>query len=565
VEVEMDERPWLNHYDKGVPQHIDYPEIPLYEVFEESARKYTDVPCTIFKGAKITYKEMNEKTDRLAAGLAELGVKKGDRVGIFMPNTPQFVMAYFAILKLGGVVVATNPLYSKREIEHQANDAGVELMLVMSNFYNLIKEVQPNTRIKKLVVTNIKETLPSILSFLFTLTKEKKGGFRVELAEGDVWMQDLIESHQPEDRPKVEVLPEDIALFQYTGGTTGVAKGAIAKHSNLVANSMQIRSWMVSAEDGAEVFLMAIPLFHVYGMVAGMLFAVRVGAPMVMIPNPRDLDDVLSSIQKYKVTIYPGVPAMYNAINNHPDVQAGKYDLTSIKACISGSAPLMRETKEKFEALTGGLLFEGFGLSETPTATHCNPLMGENKTGSIGMPFPDVVARIISLDDEVTEMPVGEIGELVIKGPQVFKGYHNMPTETANALRDGWLYTGDIAQMDEDGYFYIVDRKKELIKPSGYQVWPREVEEVICENPKVLEVGVAGIPDPHRGETVKAWVVVQLGEELSEDEVKDWCKERLAKFKVPTHVEFREELPKTTVGKILRRELVREHKEVAGD
>jgi long-chain acyl-CoA synthetase len=225
----------------------------------------------------------------------------------------------------------------------------------------------------------------------------------------------------------------------------------------------------------------------------------------------------------------------------------------------------MRETKEKFEALTGGLLFEGFGLSETPTATHCNPLMGENKTGSIGMPFPDVVARIISLDDEVTEMPVGEIGELVIKGPQVFKGYHNMPTETANALRDGWLYTGDIAQMDEDGYFYIVDRKKELIKPSGYQVWPREVEEVICENPKVLEVGVAGIPDPHRGETVKAWVVVQLGEELSEDEVKDWCKERLAKFKVPTHVEFREELPKTTVGKILRRELVREHKEVAGD
>jgi long-chain acyl-CoA synthetase len=563
MEVAMDERPWLNHYDEGVPQHIDYPEIPLFKILEESAQKYADVPCTIFKGAKITYKEMNEKTDQLAAGLADLGVKKGDRVGIFMPNTPQFVMSYFAILKLGGVVVATNPLYSKREIEHQANDAGVELMLVMSNFYNLIKEVQPNTRIKRLVVTNIKETLPPILSFLFTLTQEKKGGFRVELEDDDVWMQDLIDSHKPEDRPEVEVGPEDIALFQYTGGTTGVAKGAIAKHSNLVANSLQIRSWMISAEDGGEVFLMAIPLFHVYGMVAGMLFAVRLGAPMVMIPNPRDLDDVLSSIQKYKVTIYPGVPAMYNSINNYPDVQDGKYNLTSIKACISGSAPLMRETKDKFEALTGGVLFEGFGLSETPTATHCNPLLGENKTGSIGMPFPDVDARIISLDDEVTELPVGEIGELVIKGPQVFKGYHNMPTETANALREGWLYTGDIAQMDEDGYFYIVDRKKELIKPSGYQVWPREVEEVISEHPKVVEVGVAGIPDPQRGETVKAWVVVQPGEELSEGEVKDWCKARLAKFKVPTQIEFRDELPKTTVGKILRRELVREHKEIS--
>jgi len=303
----------------------------------------------------------------------------------------------------------------------------------------------------------------------------------------------------------------------------------------------------------------------VYGMVACMLFSVRTGASMVMIPNPRDLKDVLTNIQKYKCTIFPGVPTLYNAINNHPDVLAGKYNLGTIKACISGSAPLMRETKEKFEALTGGKVFEGFGLSEAPTATHCNPLLGENRTGSIGLPLPDVDARIISLDDEVTVLPVGEIGELVIKGPMVFKGYHNMPTETANTLRDGWLYTGDIARMDEDGYFYIVDRKKELIKPGGYQVWPRDVEEVIATHPKVLEVGVAGVPDPYRGETVKAWVVVKPGETLSEDEVKDWCKERMAKFKVPTHVEFRNELPKTTVGKILRRELVRQHKEAAGN
>lgn len=557
----MDDRPWLKNYDQGVPQHIDYPEIILSQMLEESARNFPDTPCTIFKGAKLSYREMNTISDQLAAGLAGLGLKKGDRVGIFMPNTPQFVMAYFAALKLGAIVVAINPLYSAREIEHQVNDAGIELMLVMSNFYNLVKQVQPRTKIKTLVVTNLKETLPPILSFLFTLTKEKKDGFRVELGSGDYWMQDLISQHKPEDRPKVEVTPDDTALFQYSGGTTGISKGAIATHRNLVANALQIRLWMVTFEEGKETVLMAIPLFHVYGMVAGMLLAIRAGASMVMVPNPRDLKDVLGNIQKYQATIFPGVPTLYNAINNHPDVLAGKYNLKTIKACISGSAPLMRDTKEKFESLTGGVVFEGYGLSEAPTATHCNPLLGENRTGSIGLPLPDVDVRIISLDDEVTVLPMGEVGELVIKGPQVFKGYHNMPTETTNALRDGWLYTGDIARMDEDGYFYIVDRKKELIKPGGYQVWPREVEEVISANPKVLEVGVAGIPDPYRGETVKAWVVVKPGEGLTEEDVRDWCKERLAKFKVPTHVEFRDELPKTTVGKILRRELVRQHKE----
>ena len=556
----MKDRPWFQHYDEGVPYHIEYPQIPVHRLFEQTVEKYPDTPCTIFKGSKISYSEMHEITDRLAAGLADLGVKKGDRVGIFMPNTPQFVMAYFAVIKLGGVVIATNPLYSPREIEHQANDAGIEVMLVMSNFYTTIKDVQPKTKIRCLVVTNIKETLPPVLAFLFGLTKEKKGGFRVELAEGDVWMQDLINQYKSEDRPNVEIDPDDIAMFQYSGGTTGIPKGAIAMHRNLVANALQIRSWMTNAEVNKEVFLVAIPLFHVYGMVVGMLFAIYIGCPMVMIPNPRDLDDVIKSIQKYKATIFPGVPTLYNAINNHPDVLAGKYDLSSIKACLSGSAPLMRETKDKFEALTGGVVFEGYGLSEAPTATHCNPLLGENKTGSIGMPFPDVDACIISLDDEVTEMSTGEIGELVIKGPQVFKGYHNMPTETANTLRGERLYTGDIAYMDEDGYFFIVDRKKELIKPGGYQVWPREVEEVISENPKVLEVGVAGIPDPYRGETVKAWVVVKPGETMTEDEVKDWCKEKLAKYKVPSQVEFRDELPKTTVGKVLRRELVRQEK-----
>jgi long-chain acyl-CoA synthetase len=559
----MDERPWLKQYDKGVPYSLEYPPVPLFYFLEEAARKYPETACTIFKGARITYKEMDELTDRLAAGLADLGVKKGDRVGMLMPNTPQFVTAFFAILKLGAIVVANNPLYSAREIEHQVNDSGVEIMLVMSNFYKITKEVQPNTKIRTVIVTNIKETLPPVLAFLFGLTKEKKGGFRVELAKGDLWMKDLIERHKPEDRPKVEVGPDDVAIFQYSGGTTGVSKAAVDLHRNLVADTLMIHCWLTDCVDGKEVVMMAIPLFHVYGMVAGMCFAMKAAASMVMIPNPRDIKDVLENLQKFKVSIYPGVPTMYNAINNNPDVKAKKYDLSSIKGCISGSAPLMRETKERFEALTGGKLVEGFGMSETPTATHCNPMYGKNPPGSIGLPFPDMDARIISLEDEVTVLPPGEVGELVVKGPIVMKGYHNMPTETANALRDGWLYTGDIARMDEEGFFYIVDRKKELIKPGGYQVWPRDVEEVIIQHPKVLEVGVAGVPDPYRGETVKAWVVPKPGEEITEQEIKEWCKERMAKFKVPTLVEFRTELPKTMVGKILRRELVRQHKEKA--
>ncbi len=565
----MESRPWLKNYDEGIPGSLEYPKVPLFHFLEESARKYPDRPCTLFKGATISFKEMNAATDQIAGALAAMGVKKGDRVGIFMPNTPQFVMCYFGILKAGGVVVATNPLYTPTEIEHQVNDAGIEVMFVMTNFYKTIKTAQPKTKIKTLIVTNLKETLPPVLKILFTLAREKKGGFRIEggLQAGDVWLQDLLKKYTPADRPKLEIGPEDTCLFQYSGGTTGISKGAVALHRNIVANSLQVKAWMGKAlDEGKDVMLMAIPLFHVYGMVAGMNFALAAGATMVMVPNPRDLKDVLENINKYRPTIFPGVPTLYNALNNHPDVVAGKYNLTSIKACISGSAPLLRETKEKFEALTGGKLFEGFGLSEAPTATHCNPMFGTNKTGSIGMPLSDVECKIISLDDGVTELELGEIGELVIRGPQVMKGYHNMPTETANTLRDlgdggaPWLFTGDIARMDDDGYFYIVDRKKELIKPGGFQVWPREVEEVIIAHPKVLECGVAGIPDPYRGETVKAWIV-KKDESLAEDEIKAWCKEKLAAYKVPTHIEFRAELPKTTVGKILRRELVRQHKE----
>jgi len=563
----MNNSPWLAHYDKGVPQTIDYPKAPLFYFLEEAARKYPDRACTIFKGAVISYREMNAQSDRMAAALVEMGVKKGDRVGIFMPNTPQFVIAYYGILKAGAAVVAINPTYPVDEIIMPVNDANIEIMFTLTRFYDKLKTARERSKLKKIIVSNLKEALPPFTSLLFTLLKEKKDGDRLDrLADGDVWMKDLLAKHANSVKPNIEVSPDDTALFQYSGGTTGVPKGAVAMHRNVVANTLQIKSWMPSLVPGKEVVLMGIPLFHVYGMVAGMNFAMANGASMVMVPNARDLKDVLDNISKYKATIFPGVPLLYNGINNHPDVKAGKYDLSSIKACISGSAALMRETKEQFEKLTGGKVFEGYGLSEAPTATHCNPLDGVNKTGSIGMPLPDVEVKLISLDDGETELAQGEIGEIIVHGPQVMKGYHNMPTETANSLRemkDGkvWLFTGDIARMDEDGYFYIVDRKKELIKPGGFQVWPREVEEAIMSHPKVLEVGVGGIPDPQRGETVKAWIVVKPGETLTDAELKAFCKEHLAPYKVPTHYEFRAELPKTTVGKILRRELVRQHKE----
>lgn len=564
----MSNQPWLNHYDAPVPKTLaPYPNKPIYSILEDAAAKYPDRVCTVFKGREVTYREMNDQTDRMAAALAGMGIKKGDRVGIFIPNTPQFVIAYFGILKAGGIVVATNPLYTPREIEHQLNDSGVETMIVMSNFYQRIKDVQAKTKVKRLIVTNIKEQLPPVLALLFTLAKEKKDGHRVDLAPGDVWMKDLLAKYSAADRPKLALTGDDLALFQYSGGTTGLSKAAIASHSNLMGNMTQLKAWLHGFQEGQERTLMAIPLFHVYGMIGAMALSIRVASALIMVPNPRDLKDVLDNINKFKPTYFPAVPALYNALNNHADVKAGKYDLRSIKYCVSGSAPLLAETKQTFEAITGGKLFEAYGLSEAPTCTHGNPLTGVQKDGSIGMPMPDTECKLVSLEDGVTEMAQGEEGELIMRGPQVFQGYWNMPTETQNTLRDlgdggkPWLFTGDIAKMDDEGYFYIVDRKKELIKPGGFQVWPREVEEIIIQHPKVKEVGVAGVPDASAGEAVKAWVVLKEGETATDEELRAFCKQQLTGYKVPKYIEFRNELPRTTVGKVLRRVLVQEHKD----
>lgn len=558
------EKPWQARYDEGVPLEVEIPDWPLHAFLERAAQSYPNETAVVFKGNRITYGEMDEMADAVAAFLAANGFQKGDRVVIFMSNTPQFIITYFGALKAGGIVIATNPLYSERELEHQLADCGAETVFVMSLFYERLKSVQKRgqTNLKRVIVTNVKEYLPLHLKALFTLLKEKKEGHAVTLEPGDLWLQDVIAAGRQAPPAEVEVTPEDIALLQYTGGTTGLAKGAIALHRNLVANTIMVQSWLTDLEEAKEVILGAIPFFHSYGMVTVMNLGMSMAATIVAIPDPRDQKDVLGSINKYKPTIFPGVPAMYIAINNNPDVAAGKYDLTSIRACISGSAPLLLETKRRFEELSGAKLVEGYGLTEAHVVTHANPVYGENRPG-IGLPIPNVEARIVDPENGEEEMPVGEIGELIVKSPSIMSGYWEMPTETANVLRDGWLYTGDIARMDEDGYFFIEDRKKDMIIAGGYNIYPREVEEVLAEHAAVLEVAVAGVPDPQRGETVKAWIVKKEGDPTTEEEIIAWSKERLARYKYPRLIEFREELPRTTVGKVLKRDLVKEEADKA--
>lgn len=552
------ERPWIRYYDPGVPVSIDYPRGPVYQFLEEAAGRNPEQACTIFQDDRVSYAEMNALTDRLAVALVASGIKKGERVGILMPNLPQFVLAFYAILKAGGVVVAMNPQYRPREIEYQARDAGVEVIIGMYGGYEALQSIRERARLRMVILTRPEDA--------FQMPAWAAGGRDATTAPqlldpGDVWLGELVAAQPLHVRPNVAVGAEDVAILQYTGGTTGVPKGAVVLHRNLVANSLMFRRWLVGLSEGQETTLMAIPLYHVYGMVVGMMVSILLDAKMVLIPDPRNLPEVLANIEKYQASFFPGVPTMYALINQNPDVQAGKYNLRSVRACISGSAPLLKEIKEPFERLTGAQLMEGYGLSEAPTATHCNPMFGAKRVGSVGLPLPDVDARIVSLEDGITRLPAGEIGELVIRSPQVMREYHNRLLETQQTLRGGWLYTGDIARMDTDGYFYIVDRKKELIKVSGFQVWPREIEEVIAGFPGVQEVSVAGVPDRIRGESPKAWIVLKSGSQATAEDIRAWCADQLVYYKVPTDIEFRDTLPRTMVGKVLRRELVRQHLE----
>ncbi|MBM4466760.1 MAG: long-chain fatty acid--CoA ligase [Chloroflexi bacterium] len=553
------EKPWLNFYEEGVRATIDYPDTVMPQVLADTARKHPDHAATLFKGAKLTYGELNELVDGFTAGLQQLGVKKGDRVALHLPNCPQFPISFYAILRAGGIVVPCNPMYVARELQHQLNDSGAEVIVTLSAFYPVIKQIRDKTQLKHVIVAKIKTYLPGLLRFLFTLAKEKKEGHAVDIS-GDAnthWFQDVL-ANAPAKPTPVDLDGDDAAVLMYTGGTTGVSKGAELTHQNILVNAIQCKHWLKTTE-ATEVVLTTLPLFHSYGMTTCMNHGVCTASTMLLVPNPRDLKDVLGTINKYHPTVYPGVPAMYVAINNDPGVLSGKYNVQSIRVCVSGAAGLPVEVQKRFEEITGGKLVEGYGLSEASPVTHANPIFGENRVGTIGVPWPDTDAVIVDLETGDKTLPPGEIGELCIRGPQVMKGYWNMPEETANTLREGWLYTGDIAKMDEDGYFQIVDRKKDMILGAGgFNIYPREIEDVLYEHPKVREVAAAGIPVEERGERVKAYIVLKEGETATEEEIIEFCRENMAPYKVPRFVEFRTDLPKTMVGKILRRVLLEE-------
>ncbi len=566
------ERPWLNSYDVGMPTSLEVPDIPLHQLLKNTRARIphhtalitpANLPVVGRVSRSVTYEELDRASDALAAALVDMGLKKSDRVAIVMPNSVAFVISFYAILKAGGVVAATNPTYPAEKMAHQIDDCDAEFVLTMTLFYGLVKEVQPHTKVKTVIVANIKEYLPALAKFLFTIAREKKDGhFLAELETGDHWFQDLLSKYDGK-KSSVSVSAEDLAIFQYTGGTTGVAKAAMSRHRALVTNMLQTEGILdlIDTPPEEDVFLGAIPFFHVYGLVIVVSSSVYRGCKIVLVPNPRDIDDVLGNIETFRTTLFPGVPALYNAINNHPRVQAGKVDLSSLTLCISGSAPLPDSTKADFEQLSGATLREGFGMSEAPTATHVNPIFRENRPGSIGLPLPEMDMRIVSLEDGETEMPVGEAGELLMAGPNLMVGYHGMLEETQDALRerDGklWLYTGDIARMDEDGYFYIVDRKKDMALIGGFNVYPAVVENAISAHEAVLEVGVAAIPHPERPgqEALKAWVVRKAGAQLTGEQIIEFLGDKLAPYEIPRRIAFIDELPKTAVGKTLRREL----------
>jgi long-chain acyl-CoA synthetase len=562
-------KPWLQFYDDGVPHSIDYPPVSLDKLLEDSATNHPEHTAIIFGGSlgssvmdtSMSYRQLDDSVNQFASAVQALGLKPGGRVAIIMPNCPQFVIAYYGAMRAGGIAVPGNFLYTAAEIENLLNDSGSEIVISLSTYYKNIDSVRENTKLRHVVVTNIKEYFPSTLKTLFTLMKEKKDGHRIKLSnKDDLWFQDLLESAVLPPG-LVEKGPGDTACLIYTGGTTGIPKGAELTHRNVVSNAVAGSYWSHSRE-AEEISVGALPFFHSYGMTAVMNMTIATAGTMVLIADPRDVKHIMGSIAKHKATLYSAVPSSYTRINTHPDVS--KFDLSSVRVCLSGAAPLPKQVQETFQSITGGKLVEAFGMTESSPATHVNPL-NRNKIGTIGTPWPDTDVRIVDIDTGEEELEQGEIGEMIMQGPQVMKGYWRMPTETANMLREHpqigpgkWLHSGDIALMDQEGYFRIVDRKKDMIICGGYNVYPRNIEEVLFKHPAVKEAGVVGTRDEYRGETVIAFVVLNEGMEATEQEIIDHCAETLAKYKVPSKVIFRKTLPMTAVGKVLRRELVKE-------
>jgi long-chain acyl-CoA synthetase len=555
------EKPWFKFWPEGVPKHIDYPEVPLFDLLRKTAEKHPNHTALVYFDRQITYKELDMASDKFATALADLGVKKGDKVAIFLPNVPQFIMAYYGAIKIGAIETAISPLYKEREVEHQLNDSNAETVVVLDLLYPILEKVWEKTKVKRVIVTGLKDYMPSAKAFLGSLLK-KIPSQKVERKPNIHFFAELINKY-PANPPKVDINPkEDLVALQYTGGTTGIAKGAMLTHMNLVSNAVMCDAWLKGTE-ADETFLAVLPLFHIYGMTTGMNAPIYLAGRTVLLPR-FDAADTLQAIQKHRVTVFCGAPTMYSMLLAHPDLR--KYNLTSIRFCVSGSAPLPPEVQKKFMEVISGALVEGYGLTESSPITHCNPLDRSLKTvkiGSIGLPWPDTDAKIMDMETGEKELGVGETGELAVKGPQVMKGYWNMPEETAAVLRDGWLYTGDIGKMDEDGYFYITDRKKDLIKYKGYSVYPREIEDVLYEHPAVKLCGVIGKPDPVAGEIPKAFVVLKGGTTATKKEIINFVNGRVAPYKAIRELEFRKELPMTLVGKVLRRELLEEEKQKA--
>jgi len=552
-EIKYEDKPWISSYEEGVPENIEYKEICLPEILEKSAGMFPDKMALLFQGYKITYRQLNDMVNRFAACLHAFGINKGDSVAILLPNVIPCVVACYAILKIGGITVMNNPLYSDRELEHQFNDSDSKLLITLDLLGNRMIDLRHKTKIKQIIYTSIGDYLPFPKNILFPLVAKKKNlAANVKSAENVYKWKDVMAKSSPTP-PDVELSFDDVAMYQYTGGTTGVSKGTMLTHGNLSKQVQQIEAWFPTFNKGEEVMLGALPIFHVFGLSVAMNFAIHMGWGHILVPKPQP-EPLLEAIGKFKPTFAPLVPTMYIGMLNHPDID--KVDMTSISGCFSGSAPLPVEVIRDFENKTGAVIVEGFGLTETTPVTHINPFAGgKRKVGSIGVPISDTQCRIVDLDDGNTDVPVGETGELLIKGPQVMKGYWNNPEETAKTLIDGWLRTGDIAKMDEEGYFYIVDRKKDMIISSGCNVYPRDIEEVLYEHPKIQEACAIGIPHPTRGEAIKAFVALKEGETATQEELIEYCTDKLAKYKLPTEIEFRDELPKTNVGKILKKKL----------
>jgi long-chain acyl-CoA synthetase len=556
------DRIWTRHYDDGVPPDLELEERNLLDFLDASADTWPDRPALTLKGKTLTYADLREQVDRFATGLAGLGVTRDSRVALWMPNLPQAVIAFFATLRLGAQVVNTNPLYVEREVEHQFNDADVSVVVTVDFLWrNRLRGIVDRTGVEHVVVTSIPDYLPFPLSWLAPFKLRKRGQYvKVPREERVHFFRDLIADNPPAP-PPVAITLDHVAVLQYTGGTTGVSKGTMLTHRNLSANVQQGRAWFSRVRPGEEVFLTCLPCFHVLGMTIAMLLPVTIGAHMVLAPNPRDIRDLLKNITRYRVTMFPAVPALFLGINQYPGIE--KMDLSSIHACLSGSAPLPVEVLERFEALTGSKITEGFGLTETSPLTHANPLYGLRKVGSVGVPVPGTDMKVVDVATGERELGLGEEGELCVKGPQVMAGYWNRPVETARVLRDGWLYTGDLARVDEDGFTSIVGRKKDMILAGGYNVYPDEVDRVLHAHPAVLEAATIGIPDPKRGETVKSFIVLKPEASATVEELLDFCRTELAAYKVPRHVEFVPELPKSSLMKVLRGELRRRETEAA--